>query len=705
MYPLKSPARQRLVRHGIVGRSLRKLIVAGSLAFLASPGFARTNNESMDWPVYGGAADEQHYSPLGSINDKNVGRLGLVWSQDLPVESTVTQPIEAQGRVFTATGHSLVSAFDAVTGKLLWRYDTKAAESSGYKLREGFGSRGLAYADGRVFIPTHDGRLIALAAETGVPIWSVVTTQPGDLRFITGAPRVFAGKVIIGHGGSDTANARGYVTCYDAKSGRLLWRFYTVPGDPAKGPDGAASDSVMPMAAETWHGTWWKHGEGGATAWNAIAYDREFNRFIVGTGNAYAYNRVIRSEGRGDNLFVASIIAVDADTGKYVWHYQVNPGDEWDYDACNDLTLATLNIGGKSRKVLMQASKNGFFYVIDRRNGKLISAEPFAKETWAARIDVKSGRPVENPLARYHGRDLVEIWPSASGAHNWLPQSFSPKSGLVYLPVLERGMVIGDKGLDLAAWEPPVNTIGGPGVTGNFTPDLPGGRRSFLKAWDPVAQKVRWSHETPGDWPGGTMATGGNLVFEGQIDHRFLAYAADTGEVLWTFDARSPIVAPPITYAVDGRQYVTVLSGSGASGGGAFSAGIAKFVVDYYSMPRRVLTFALDGAAELPPAPPPSILHAPADPTYRPNPALEGQGMLQFHMACGVCHGTEVVGGGTAPDLRVSAVPLERASFEAIVRQGGLVSQGMPQFADLPEKDVEAIRQYIRSRGQALPKP
>jgi quinohemoprotein ethanol dehydrogenase len=659
-----------------------------------------------DWPGYGGGADEQHYSPLRSIDDKNVGRLALAWWQDLPVGTTITQPIEAQGRVFTATGHSLISAFDAVTGKLLWRYDTKAAENSGYKLRESWGSRGLAYADGRVFAATYDGRLMALAAETGNPVWSVATTQPGDLRFITGAPRVFAGKVIIGHGGSDSGNARGYVTCYDAKTGRLLWRFYTVPGDPAKGPDGAASDSIMPMATKTWYGTWWKNGAGGATAWNAMTYDPDFNRIYIGTGNGSAYNQVIRSKGRGDNLFVASIIAVDADSGKYAWHYQVNPGDEWDYDACYDLTLATLTIGGKPRKVLMQASKNGFFYVLDRAGGKLISAAPFAKVSWASGIDVSTGRPMENPSARYHGHGSVEMWPSMTGAHTWPPQSFSPMSGLVYIPVIERGMIISDQAVDLTNWNPPVHALGGPGVIGNIFADLPGSRRSFLKAWDPVAQSLRWSHELPGDWPAGTMATAGNLVFQGRIDRKFVAYAADTGVALWTFDARSPIVAPPMTYAIDGRQYVTVLTGNGGSGGGIGAVNLVKYASEYYSMPRRVLTFALDGAAELPPPVPPPDLHAPDDPTYRANQALEERGFAQFHTACAVCHGMEAIGGGgAAPDLRVAAPPRDQASFETIVRGGALVSQGMPQFEDLSADDVEAIRQYIRSRGQALPKP
>lgn len=655
-----------------------------------------------DWPAYGQGADEQHASGLAQINATNVGGLGLVWSQDLPQGTTVSQPIEAQGRIFTATGHSLVSAFDAVTGKLLWRYDSGAAERAGYKLRNGFGSKGLAYADGRVVVATHDGRLVSLSAADGSVVWSVQTTEPDDMRFISGAPRVFAGRVLIGHGGSDGGNARGYVTCYDAATGRFLWRFYLAPGDPALGPDHAASDSIMPAAAKTWSGTWWQGG-GGGTAWNALTYDSQLNRFYIGTGNAFAYNRAIRSQGRGDNWFVASIVAVDADSGRYVWHYQTNPGDEWDYDACNDMTLAALRIKGTQRLVLMQASKNGFFYVIDRRNGRLISAEPYARQNWAQRIDTQTGRPVETAAARYHG-SINEIWPSVSGAHNWLPQSFNSVTGLVYIPVIERAMLIGDRGLDLEDWRPPVHGVGGSGVTGDFNPTLPGARKAYLAAWDPVAQNLRWRVELPGDWPGGTMTTAGNLVFQGRIDHQFVAYAADTGRVLWTYDARSPLVAPPITFAVDGRQYVTILTGSGSAGGGPFSAGISDFGIDYHSMPRRVLTFALDGHDTLPPAPPPLKLYAPADPGYRPNPALEERGIVMFHTVCAGCHGMAAVAAGTAPDLRGSPIPLNADAFKAIVSDGRLVPLGMPQFPDLSAEDIEAIRQYVRTTARALPK-
>jgi quinohemoprotein ethanol dehydrogenase len=652
-----------------------------------------------DWPSFGRTPGEQHYSPLTSINDKNVERLGLAWSEDLPVGHTVSEPVAAGGMVFTATGHSFISAFDAMTGTVKWTYDTQAAEKAGYKLRQGYGTRGLAYADGHLFVATHDGRLISLDAKTGAVLWSVLTTEPGDLRFIAGAPRVFGNRVIIGHGGGDGSGARGYVTAYDKDSGKQLWRFFIVPGNPADGFE----EPAMEMAAKTWFGKWWQYG-GGGTAWNAFSYDPELSLIYIGTGNGYPYSQALRSENKGDNLFLASIVAVKADTGKYVWHYQVNPAEQWDYNATMDMTLATIAIEGKPRKVLMQAPKNGFFYVLDRINGKLISAEPFAKVTWALKIDLKTGRPDENPGARYHDKDLFEMWPSVGGAHSWLPQSFDPKTGLVYIPVIERGMIIGDKGIDEKTWKPMINLVGGPGVTGNFEPELPGSHKSFLKAWDPIAQKARWTVETPGDWPGGTMATAGNLVFQGQLDHKFNAYAADTGKLLWTFDAKSPIVAPPVTYAVEGKQYVSVLTGNGSSGAGFFGLHSEQFGIDYRTMPRRILTFALGGTKELPAAPPPPKLVAPNDSDYHADAAVALKGLIVFHTTCAVCHGFMGHAAGAAPDLRTSPIPATKELFEQVVKGGAYVSQGMPKYDDLPQDDIDAVRQYIRSIGQELPK-
>ncbi len=460
------------------------------------------SDDAGNWRGFGRADDEQHFSPLAEIDGNTISRLGLAWSFDLEAANSVTAPVAVDGVLYMATGYSVMRALDAVSGRELWRYDPEVPQAAGIRLRQGWGSRGLAYLDGRLFTGTQDGRLIAVDAKTGEPLWSVQTLEPGDVRFISGAPRAFDGKVIIGHGGSDGGPTRGYVTCYDAATGRQIWRFWLVPGDPAKGFENAA----MAMAAKTWTGEWWKLGGGGG-AWNAFAYDPELKLVYIGTGNGAPWNQKIRSPGGGDNLFLSSIVAVNADTGAYVWHYQTNPGETWDYNATMDMELATLTIDGKPRKVLMQAPKNGFFYVLDRETGKLLSAEPFAKVTWASHIDLKTGRPVEAPNARY-AKGSFELWPGPTGAHSWLPMAFSPQTGLVYIPASDRPMVINDDGVDLKGWRWPGHNIVDGGTRGDFNPDLPGASMSYLVAWNPVTQKPAWKVQTPGFWGGGVMATG-----------------------------------------------------------------------------------------------------------------------------------------------------------------------------------------------------
>ena len=646
-----------------------------------------------NWPSFGRTGGEQHYSPLKQINVSSVKKLTLAWHADLPSENTLTGPIEADGKLFVTTGHSYIRAFEAATGKLLWEYDSKTREQAGILLRMGWGPKGIAYWNGRVFLATQDGRVISLDAKTGKVVWEKRDFPVGEMRYINGPPRVFDGKLIIGHGGADVSAIRGYVTAYDAMSGKQLWRFHTVPGDPKLGLE----NDAMRMAAKTWKGEWWKQG-GGGTAWNAFSYDPELKLFYIGVGNGFPYNQTVRSPGGGDNLFLASIVAVKADTGQYVWHYQVCPGEQWDCNATQDMTLATLKIDGKPRKVLMQAPKNGFFYVLDRATGELLSAKPFAKVTWAKSIDMKTGRPVEDPGIRYNGKPgLFELWPGARGAHSWLPQAYSPRTGLVYIPVIEGASFIGDEGVDFKH-QP---KRGGLAVNMVPDPELPGARRSFLKAWDPVTQTARWSTQLPGNWPGGVMATAGDLVFQGRIDGNIVAYDARSGKEVWTFQTGAPVVAPPISYSVGGKQYVTVITGSGASGGGILSSGNAQYRTDY-RMPRRVLTFALDGKNQLPATEPLAPLTAPDDPDYRPNAALEGKGATAFGMSgCLVCHGWNAVGGGSAPDLRVSAYPANRDAFHAAVK-GQLVSGGMPAFPEMSDADIEAIRQYLRLRGHQL---
>jgi quinohemoprotein ethanol dehydrogenase len=679
-------------------RGVPGIIAAVFLALLTDSGFSSLSASSPgaheadgeDWPSFGRTASEQHYSPLVQISIATVARLGLAWQYELPADHSLSGPVAAEGKVFVTTGHSYIRAFDAKTGSLLWEFDSGTRARAGVLLRLNYPSKGIAYWEGRVFLATMDGRIIALDAGSGKVAWEQQDFERGDLRYINGPPRVFDGKLIIGHGGADVFPIRGYVSCYDARTGRRLWRFYTVPGDPSKGFE----NSAMQMAAKTWSGKWWQQG-GGGTAWNAFSYDPLLNLIYIGVGNGYPYNQALRSPGGGDNLFLSSIVALRADTGAYVWHYQVCNGEQWDCTATQDMTLATIKIGGRERQVLMQAPKNGFFYVLDRATGELISAEPFARTTWASRIDYDTGRPVENPGVRYHGKDMFELWPGVRGAHSWLPQSFSPRTGLVYLPVIEGASIIGDKGLDLS--DPGI----GLGINLVPDPDLPGARRSFLKAWDPVTQRPRWVVELPGDWPAGTMATAGDLVFQGRIDGKFVAYDAATGRVVWSFQVDAPIVAPPITYAIDGKQYVTVLTGSGASGGGMFSPGLAAYRTDF-RLPHRILTFALDGRAALPRVPE-IKLQAPDDPGFRYDADLEKAGALAYAAGtCSICHGPDAIGGGTAPDLRGSPYIVDQSAFLAVVREGALVEQGMPEFDNISPDQVDAIRYYLRARARTL---
>jgi quinohemoprotein ethanol dehydrogenase len=650
-----------------------------------------------EWHGFGRTGDEQHYSPLDQIDTANVAQIKLAWFADLPQGNSATGPVMADGKLFATTGHGHVRAFDAVTGKPLWDHDTGAREASkGMQLQLGWGPKGLAWSQGRVFLGTHDGRVVALNGADGSVAWEQRDYPAGDMRFTNGPVRVFGGKVIVGHGGADYTALRGYVTAYDAATGKRLWRFYTVPGDEPSSGGGKATELMQ----ASWPGGWTKpdgsRRGGGGTAWNAFSYDPDLGLIYIGVGNGFPYNQAVRSPEGGDNLFLSSIVAVKADTGEYVWHYQLCPADQWDCTATQDMSLATVDIAGKPRRVLIQAPKNGFVYVLDRATGKLLSTGQYAdKVTWAQRIDLASGRPVENPGLRYHGKPgLFELWPGVRGAHSWLPQSFSPRTGLLYIPVIEGASRIGDAGLDLANLSPTESM----GAVLDPDPDLPGARRSFLKAWDPVAQKERWRVALPGNWPGGTMATGGDLVFQGRIDGRFAAYDARTGKQLWSFAAGAPVVAPPISYRVNGTQYVTVLTGNGAGGGGLFSPGNARFDADYY-LPRRVLTFALGGKASLPARDPASVRAPLSDPDFTPNPALAQLGGRAFGQ-CMTCHGFNALAAGSGPNLRTSPVILDAAAFRSVVKEGALVPAGMPAFETIDDPTLEAIRHYLRIRAQ-----
>ncbi len=676
---------------------MTSLALAGCGDRAAHPVEAAMIAQADEWPTWGRTGHETHFSPLDEIDTGNVEELSLAWHFDLEPGYTPSTPLMAEGKVFITTGHSLIRALDAITGKELWQYDggTRARATSPMDLS--WGNKGIAYDAGRVFLGTSDGYIVALDAKTGKEAWKVQDFGPDEPRTISGAPRVFAGKVIVGHGGADITPLEGYVSAYDAQTGKLAWRFYTVPGEH----DDPANRKAQEVIRKTWPGGWTNpdgsRRGGGGTMWNAFSYDPELNLLYLGVGNGFPYNQKKRSPEGGDNLFLASIVAVNASTGEYVWHYQACPAEQWDCTATTDMTLAELEIDGKPRKVLMQAPKNGFFYVLDRKTGEFISAEKIAKVTWADRIDSKTGRPVENPGIRYTGKpSLFEMWPGPTGAHSWQPQAYSPLTGLVYVPVIEQGAVIGDVAPDAEGM------MANMGVTLLPEANLKGGAHAFLRAWNPVTQKLAWQKPLPGSWPAGVMTSAGGLVFQGRLDGKFVAYDAKTGEELWSFDAQAPIVGAPITYRVNGRQYVTVLTGAGGQGAGMQTLGNQEIDTDY-RLPRRVLTFALGGTDRLPaldrtlPAPP-------ADPDFKPDLAKAQAGAMLFGTrSCMVCHGWNAVASGAAPDLRLSPTIADAATFRQIVKGGGLKMNGMPQFAEFTDDELETLRFYLRARAQAWP--
>ncbi len=653
-----------------------------------------------NWLSYGRTYSEQRYSPLTQITNKNVNGLGLAWYLDYPDHrSLISTPLVVDGVMYFTGSWSKLEAVDLRTRQKLWTFDPKTLDVAGDRARIFWDSnRGAAFWNGKLFVATGDGRLIAVDAKTGTEVWSTQTFDPKLPLYINGAPRVFNGKVLIGNGGTEVGSARGFVTAYDAETGKQAWRFYIVPGNPADGFEQPA----MEMAAKTWTGEWWKHGGGGQT-WNGLTFDPEFNRIYIGTGNGSPWNRKARSPDGGDNLFLCSVVALDADTGEYVWHYQTVPGETWDYNSNMDIVLADLTIDGKPVKALMHAPKNGFFYVIDRATGKLLSAEKIGKVTWASHIDMKTGRPVEVPGARFEDGEET-VFPSAFGVHNWHPMSYNKDTGLVYVPIMEMSGWFNDKGMDAISWQATDFQFD---VAVRFTKgdELPTKvDASWLLAWDPVKQKEAWKVALPGVWNPGTLTTAGNLVFQGRTDGNLVAYDASTGQELWKFATGLGISAPPITYTVDGKQFLSLLVGWGGAGTSFGGTVTAQHGWAYREHPRRLVTFALDGKAVLPPSPPPRVPKPTVKEDFKVDALLAEQGNDLYVRNCTLCHGGSAVSGGYAPDLRESQVPLFMEAFHDVVINGARQSQGMPAFKELTDKDLLAIQHYLRRQAAAAAK-
>ena len=650
-----------------------------------------------EWLSYGRDYNEQRFATLSQINDTTVKDLGLAWSADLETaRGQEATPLMHDGVLYTTTAWSMVKAYDAATGKLLWAYDPKVPREVLVHVCCDAVNRGVALYGTKVFVAALDGRLIALDAKSGAVAWSKVVVPDQANYAITGAPRIAKGKVIIGNAGGEY-KARGSIAAFDPETGAELWRFYTVPGDPAK----PFEQPALEKAAKTWgNGKYWELG-GGGTVWDSITYDPSTNLILFGTGNAEPWNPAANAR-EGDSLYTSSVVAVNADTGAYAWHFQETPEDRWDYDSDAQITLADLTINGQARHVALHAPKNGYFYVLDAKTGEFLSAGSFAPQTWTTGIDAKTGRPQINPAAMYEKTGIPFVSaPGALGAHSWQPMSFSPKTGLVYIPV------------NLAAFPYAAATGWQPSAIG-FQTGTDGGKVAMpadtairagaaaattgaLVAWDPVAQKAAWTVPYKGPWNGGTLATAGNLVFQGSAAGDFAAFSADKGAKLWSFPAQSGIIAAPMTYAINGEQYVAIMVGWGgvwdlAVGSLANKSGSVRNI-------SRLMVFKLGAKGQLPPPPKTSelVLDPPAF-TGKLEQVAVGGGLYARY--CSVCHGDAAVAGGLVPDLRHSGVIGSAEAIKSVVIDGALQHQGMVSFRSaLKPEDVESIRQYLIKRA------
>lgn len=650
------------------------LVVSALFASLQISAAPPTPVKAGEWVTHGRDDSEQRYSPLKQINADNAKQLGLAWYADLTERGQwQSTPIMVDGRIYVTTPWSKVYAFDAASGKFLWKYDPKVPrEIAATSLCCNNSNRGVTYWQGKLIWGTLDGRLIAIDAKKGTKVWETLTIPEGEPMSITGAPRVGNGIVFIGQAGAEF-HQRGFMSAYDAKTGKQLWKFFLVPGDPSKGPDGAASDNMMEMAAKTWKGDWWKTG-GGATPWDGILYDPVTDLVIFGTGNGAPWPAEVRSPGGGDNLFTASIVALEAKTGKYKWHYQTVPMDNFDFDNTSPLTTADLTIDGQKKHVVMQIPKNGVFYVIEAGTGKVISAKlAVPSANWLTGFDKdKNWAPILNPDSNF-GKTGKGWFVVPFQTHVWYPQSYNPNTGLFYVGiryatygmVSEAGAKMGNQLLSINVAKRP-----------EYAPPKLEGAGQWLTAWDPVTQKEVWRAKE-GTAASGTMTTAGNLVFQGS-GRNFIAYRADTGDKVWSAETGTAVAAGSITYQVGGTQYVAAVAG----GPGAASA-------------NRLLVYKLGGTAMLPPAPPPAPAQAFNPPANFGSDAQLARGEQIYSQNCTICHeGGRGMGG--FPELRTTPMMQSADVFKAIVYDGALTENGMNSFKKtLTPEDVEAVRAHI----------
>ncbi|MDR0780281.1 MAG: PQQ-dependent dehydrogenase, methanol/ethanol family [Pseudomonadales bacterium] len=666
---------------------------AAAAAAFAQVTQERLNNaasEPQQWLMVGGTYDERHYSPLDEISRNNLGQLGLGWFADYDINlSQQGTPLYVDGVLYVSTAWSTVYAFDARSGAQLWHFDPKTPKEIAVKVCCGIVNRGIAAFEGKIYVGTLDGYLIAIDAKTGKEAWRKLTVNPDEQYTVTSAPRVVKGQVLIGNSGSEFG-VRGYLGAYDARTGADRWRVYTVPGNPELGFE----NSQMAEAAKTWSGEWWKLG-GGGTVWDAIVYDAKDNLVIFGTGNGTPWDQRTRDPAGGDNLFVASILAVDADTGAYAWHYQTTPGDTWDYDAMSPMMLLDLDFNGEARHVVAQANKNGMFYVLDAANGELLKADAFTEVNWNTGVDMNTGRPIEVPAARYDRDNIFNLAPGVQGGHGWHANAWNPDTNLVYIATQRAYFVMrssetftpSPKGTNMAI------DMGASLLYYRDHPDAERGFVGYVSAWDPVTGKEVWRGEEHDGPTGGLLSTAGGLVFSGggNNNNEFRAYDIKSGDKLWSFDTQTGMVAAPITYELDGKQYV------------AASVGINQAGNYYAPNHSRLLVFTLGGDAVLPEPvsfAPPQLNPPPA--TAAPEQVAAGQEL--YNNTCAICHGNGgAARGANFPNLMVSPMLHSQEGFDSIVLGGARQERGMVSFASrISASDTAAIRAYLISRANEL---